>query len=75
MLGAKFQMLGVVSGGYNEDADFNLTLEATLKGTVQGNSGIALIVPTVYLKSLLDDGRLVALRDAEATRVLQAQKK
>jgi hypothetical protein len=74
LLGRKFQMLGVVSGGYNEDEDFNLTLEATLKGTLQGNSGIALIVPAAYLKSLLDDQRLVAIRDAEVARIL-AQKK
>jgi len=75
MLGSKYQMLGVVSGGYNEDEDFNLTLEATLKGTVKGNSGIALIVRAADLKSLIDDPRLVAIREATVAQFLQSQKK
>ena len=72
-----YRMLGVVSGLYDEDTDFNLTVTTTLAGTVHGNSGIAMIVPASQLKALLDDPRLQADRDVQVPLIQkrEAQKK
>jgi hypothetical protein len=75
--GDSYKVLGVVSGMYDEDTDFNLQVTTTLEGTVHGNSGIAMIVPVSQLKALLDDPRLQANRDVQVPliRQIEAQKK
>jgi hypothetical protein len=74
-LGADYRLLGVVSGGYDEDATgrLSLTLDSA-PGSRPGNSGIAMIVPASALRSLLDDPRTVAIRAAEVARVMQIKK-
>ena len=64
-----YRLLGVVSGYYFEDADFNLEISTTVRGTTHGNSGIAMIVPADYLKSLLDDPAIKGPRDAYLSRL------
>jgi hypothetical protein len=60
-----FRFLGVVSGFYNEDSDFNLEIATTVKGTQHANSGISMIVPADFLKDLiLNKPELRAARDA-----------
>jgi S1-C subfamily serine protease len=49
-----YRLLGVVSGYYYEDADFNLEIATSYQGTMHGNSGIAMIVPAIYLRDLID---------------------
>jgi|SRR5882757_697726 len=63
--GFPYLLLGIVSGGYSEDADLKLTIATTLRGTVAGNSGIATVVPVDELKALLDSPALTAVREAE----------
>lgn len=65
MGGFPYRLLGVLSGYYYEDSDFNLSVASSVSGVVQGNSGISLIVPVDEIKSLLDSPTLQALRDAE----------
>jgi Trypsin-like peptidase domain len=71
--GDSYRMVGVVSGMYYEDTDFNLQIVTTLTGTSHGNSGIAMIVPARQLKALLDDPRVQARRDAEVPIFLKQQ--
>lgn len=59
-----YHLLGVVSGYYYEDQDFNLEIATTVKGIGHANSGVAMIVPADYLKDLLDQPELKALREA-----------
>ena len=59
-----YHLLGVVSGYYHEDADFNLEIATTVKGTTHANSGIAMIVPAQLLKALLDKPELKQAREA-----------
>jgi hypothetical protein len=66
-------MVGIVSGMYSEDTDFNLQIVTTLVGTTHGNSGIAMIVPARQLKVLLDDPRVQAQRDAEVPIILKLE--
>ena len=49
-----YHLLGIVSGYYYEDAEFNLEIATTIKGTTHANSGVAMIVPVDFLKSLFD---------------------
>jgi hypothetical protein len=72
--GADYRLLGVVSGGYGEGEQNNLVLETPL-ASKPGNSGIAMIVPASALRALLNDPRVVAIRDAEVTRQAQTSKK
>lgn len=58
-----YHLLGVVSGYYYEDQDFNLEIATTVKGTAHANSGVAMIVPADLLKALLDGPELKAARD------------
>ena len=66
----EYHFLGVVSGYYYEDQDFNLKIaravkSKTAKGTMHSNSGVAMIVPADALKDLLEnDADLKRLRDA-----------
>ena len=64
MLGARYMLLGIVSGFYHEDSNLNLTIAANLTGKLEQNSGIAMVVPADELKALLDSPALQALRDA-----------
>lgn len=64
-VGNSYRLLGIISGYYHEDSNLNLTVASTLTGTVEANSGIALVVPVDDLKSLLDSPALQAQRDAE----------
>ena len=63
--GDRYMLLGIVSGFYHEDTNLRLTVAATLNGTLEQNSGIAMIVPVDELKTLLDTPALQAARDAE----------
>ncbi len=72
--GTDYRLLGVVSGGYGEGEQNTLVLETPL-ASKPANSGIAMIVPASALKALLDDPRVVALRDAEVARQAQSSKK
>ena len=71
---ADYRLLGVVSGGYAEGKQNNLVLETPLESK-PGNSGIAIIVPASALRTLLDDPRVVALRDAVVAHEAQSSKK
>lgn len=59
-----YHLLGVVSGYYYEDEDFNLEIATTVKGTARANSGVAMIVPADFLKALLDGPELKGAREA-----------
>jgi hypothetical protein len=72
--GYDYRLLGVVSGGYSEGEQNNLVLETPL-ASKPGNSGIAMIVPASELRALLDDPRVVGMRDAEVVRQAQLLKK
>lgn len=71
-IGYDFRFLGVVSGNFSEDQEFNLEIAATIRGTEHANSGIAVIVPADALKSLIEDdptlktGREAAIKAAQA---------
>ncbi len=64
MMGTHFMLLGIVSGFYHEDSNLKLTVATTLTGTLEQNSGIAMVVPADELKALLDTPVLQAVRDA-----------
>jgi hypothetical protein len=68
MLGSRYELLGIVSGFYHEDANLTLTIADTYKTTVEQNSGIAMVVPADALKALLDSPELKAVREAEIMR-------
>ena len=63
--GDRYMLLGIVSGFYHEDSNLRLTVATTLNGTLEQNSGIAMIVPVDELKTLLDTPALQSARDAE----------
>ena len=63
--GFQYKLLGVISGYYHEDSDLKLTVATTLRGKLEQNSGIAMVVPADELKALLDSPALQAARDAE----------
>jgi hypothetical protein len=65
-LGTRYMLLGIVSGFYHEDSNLNLTVATTLRGTLEQNSGIAMVVPVDELKTLLDSSALQAMRDSQA---------
>jgi hypothetical protein len=65
MFGTHFMLLGIVSGFYHEDSNLKLTVATTLTGTLEQNSGIAMVVPADELKALLDTPALQAVRDAQ----------
>jgi S1-C subfamily serine protease len=59
-----YHLLGVISGYYYEDEDFNLEIASTIKGKGKANSGIAMVVPADLLKDLLDKPVLKQLRES-----------
>ena len=63
--GTQDRLLGVVSGFYHEDSNLNLTVATTLRGTLEQNSGIAIVVPVDELKALLDSAAVQAAGDSE----------
>ncbi len=64
LMGDQYKLLGIVSGFYHEDSNLKLTVATTLTGTLEQNSGIAMIVPADELKALLDTPAVQATRDA-----------
>lgn len=69
-----YHLLGVVSGYYYEDEDFNLEIATTVKGTAHANSGVAMIVPAELLKALLDGPELKGAREAYLSQAASAAK-
>ena len=59
-----YHLLGVVSGYYFENENFNLEIATTIKGTGLANSGVAMVVPVDFLKALLDTPELKGSREA-----------
>jgi hypothetical protein len=59
-----YMLLGLVSGYYTENSDFDLQVAAAVQGRISGNSGLTLIVPADEIKSFLDSPQLQSLRDA-----------
>jgi hypothetical protein len=51
----QYHFLGVVSGYYYEDEEFNLEIAITVKGTGHANSGVAMIVPAYQVKELIEN--------------------
>ena len=58
-------LLGVVSGYFIEDENFNLEVSTTIHGTGKANSGISIVVPADELMRLLEQPDMQRLRDAE----------
>jgi hypothetical protein len=73
MGGTNYRLLGVISGFYHEDSNLNLTVATTYSGTVEQNSGIAMVVPVDELKTLLDSTAVQARRDAEVSAMKPAK--
>jgi len=71
--GYEYHLLGIISGFYHEDSNLNLTIATTYTGTLEQNSGIAMVVPVDELKALLDSPDLKAQRDAEVARMKPAK--
>lgn len=69
-----YHLLGVVSGYYFEDANFNLEIATTVKGTTHGNSGVAMVVPADLLKALLDQPAVKEPREAYFAHAANAGK-
>ncbi len=63
-----YRLLGVVSGYYYEDSDFNLEIATTVEGTMRANSGVTMIVPVDFVKALLDAPDLKGAREAYLSR-------
>jgi S1-C subfamily serine protease len=59
-----YHLLGVVSGNYVEDEEFNLEIATRVTGTARANSGVAMVVPADLVKDLLDGPELKGLREA-----------
>jgi hypothetical protein len=73
--GYDYRFLGVVSGGYSEGDENTLVIE-TPRASKPGNSGIAIIVPAIEVEKLINDPRVVAMRDAivKAEQTKQSKK-
>jgi hypothetical protein len=48
-----YYLLGIVSGYYYEDSDFNLQIATTVNVKQRANSGVSMIVPSDVLKDLI----------------------
>lgn len=59
-----YHLLGVVSGYYYENENLDLEVATTVKGAGFANSGVAMVVPSDFLKGLLDEPELKVPRDA-----------
>jgi phage tail protein X len=69
-----YLLLGVVSGVYPEDDDFEIETASTLKGTLHANSGIAMIVPALSIKALLEQPDVQVQRDEEVNKYQREHK-
>jgi hypothetical protein len=72
-IGYDYRLPGVVSGAYSEGDAQTLVLETPL-ASKPGNSGIAIVVPATEIEKLINDARVVAVRDA-VVHAQQAQKR
>jgi hypothetical protein len=70
-----YRFLGVVSGNFSEDQDFNLEVDTTIRGTTHANSGIALIVPADAVKSLIEDDPILKAGRESAIKAAHGQAK
>ena len=61
--GLNYKLLGVVSGYVKEEASFALQTVAAYAGTLDSNSGVAVVVPAQQLLNLLDAPTLKAQRE------------
>lgn len=68
-----FGLLGVVSGFMIENEDATLTATTTWTGSVNANSGIAMVVPAEQLKELLDAPELQQQREQQVQQTLSTQ--
>jgi hypothetical protein len=68
-----FGLLGVVSGYMIERENASLTATTTWAGSVNANSGIAMVVPAEQLRELLNIPELKQLREQQAQRKLGEQ--
>jgi hypothetical protein len=74
VLDDNYRFLGVVSGFYTEDSDFNLEIATTVKGTQHANSGISMIVPADFLKDvIMNNAALKMNREAYFSTVIGQQ--
>jgi len=64
-----FGLLGVVSGYMQETENLTLKASTTWKGSVQANSGIAVVVPAQQLKDLLEGPEMQRLRDETVEQI------
>jgi hypothetical protein len=62
-LGVNYKLFGVVSGYVKETENFELQTVAAYAGTVDANSGVAIVVPAQKILDLLDAPTLKGLRD------------
>ena len=60
---SQYKLLGIISGFYHEDSDLTLTIATTYRGTLEQNSGIAMVVPVDAVKELLDSPTFQLMRD------------
>ena len=61
--GLNYKLLGVVSGYVKETQSFELQTVAGYAGTMDANSGVAIVVPAQKILDLLDTPVLKALRE------------
>lgn len=61
--GQNYKLLGVISGYVEEKMNFELHAVAAYAGTVDANSGVAIVVPAQKILDLLDSPGLRAIRD------------
>ena len=67
MLGTNLKFLGILSGSFLNKVK-GTTLEATVIGGNESNTGISFIVPGARVKAILDSGPAQDYRDAEVKR-------
>jgi hypothetical protein len=69
--GYDYRVLGIVSGGIPESADFTLQAATTYQGTTSANSGISTVVPATQLEEILRSDPLKQDRDAAVSKLGQ----
>jgi len=69
-----YHFLGVVSGYYYEDSEFNLQIATTVNVKQRANSGVSMIIPADLLKELiLNDPALKGIRDSSVANLPRQQ--
>jgi hypothetical protein len=66
--GPYLKLLGLISQEVSENSDLTLTVATTVSGSVEGNSGVSVVVPVSEIVKLLDDPALTADRDFQIQR-------